>query len=522
MNRRPTPRVTATGGRRFHRGLMWFSVIFGLLLLADVGVVGNLIFRDLSRQVIEEAKARSLAEAKAFARQFYMESAATMASPAAVYRLVRDTYAVARYADRLLERYTFIERIRVFNEQGQLVMPARYRQANLKRKADGERSLEATSGGDADTLTRSPQSATGADTELPGEIVMPEVKGPPPRDNPALLALYRIHGIPLPDLTLGPGDPASVDRVSRRQSVITVTAPTPGGATVEVSLSEEMLTQEIDQLRRDLIIKILIGAAVSLVLIVVAYIFVVKLFNKTRRLESEAQMADRLAYVGTLAAGLAHEIRNPLSAMKLNLQMLDGAIEHPDQESRDLLVETQGEVERLGGLVTSFLSYARPARLKMQPSDLNEIVRETALFLTADARRRHVSIETELGVGLPVIPLDPAQVRQAILNIVHNAVAAVEANGGGKVALRTSVNGRSEVQLEIEDEGAGVPAEKLDTIFQVFYSSKPGGTGLGLPIALRVLEGHGGQIKVDSRPGTGTRFTLVFSRHANRGSRAAL
>ena len=102
MNRRPTPRITATGSRRFHRGLMWFSVIFGLLLLADVGVVGNLIFRDLSRQVIEEAKARSLAEAKAFARQFYMESAATMASPAAVYRLVRDTYAVASYADRLL------------------------------------------------------------------------------------------------------------------------------------------------------------------------------------------------------------------------------------------------------------------------------------------------------------------------------------------------------------------------------------------------------------------------------------
>ena len=208
--------------------------------------------------------------------------------------------------------------------------------------------------------------------------------------------------------------------------------------------------------------------------------------------------------------------------MKLNLQMLDGAIEHPDQESRDILLDTQGEVERLGGLVTSFLSYARPARLKMQPSDLNEIVSETALFLKADARRRRVVIETGLGAGLPVIPLDPAQVRQAILNIVHNAVAAVEANGGGKVLLSTSVNGRGEVQLEIEDDGAGIPTEKLETIFQVFYSSKPGGTGLGLPIALRVLEGHGGRITVDSPPGVGTRFTLVFPQHANRGSRAAL
>jgi signal transduction histidine kinase len=506
------PRATATGGRRFHRGLLWFSVIFGLLLLADVGVVGNLIFRDLSRQVIEEAKARSLAEAKAFARRFNLESAETMASPAAVYRLVRDTYAVARYADRLLERYTFIERIRVLDENGQLVMPTRIRQANLKRNADG----------DADTLTRSPPGAASPGAELPGQMAIPPVAGPPPRNDPALLAMYQVHGIPLPDLTLGPGDPASVDRVSRRQSVITVTAPTPGGATVEVSLSEEMLTKEIDQLRRDLIVKILIGAAISLVLIVVAYVFVVKLFNKTRRLESEAQMADRLAYVGTLAAGLAHEIRNPLSAMKLNLQMLDGAMQHPDQESRDLLVETQGEVERLGGLVTSFLSYARPARLQLQPANLNEIASETALFLTADARQRQVSIETRLGAGLPVIPLDPAQVRQAILNIMHNAVAAVEANGGGKVTLRTSVTGRGEVHLEIEDEGAGIPPENLDSIFQVFYSSKPAGTGLGLPIALRVLEGHGGRIQVQSAPGTGTRFTLVFPRHAHRGSRAAL
>jgi len=249
---------------------------------------------------------------------------------------------------------------------------------------------------------------------------------------------------------------------------------------------------------------------------------VVKLFNKTRRLESEAQMADRLAYVGTLAAGLAHEIRNPLSAMKLNLQMLDGAIEHPDQESRDLLAETQGEVERLGGLVTSFLSYARPARLQMQLSDLNEIVSETALFLKADAQQRGVAIETGLAAGLPPILLDPGQVRQAVLNIMHNAVAAVEGNGGGKVALRTRVNGRSQVQLEIEDDGPGIPTDKLDTIFQVFYSSKPGGTGLGLPIALRVLEGHGGRIEVDSRPGQGTRFTLVFPQPASHGQRAAL
>ncbi len=233
-------------------------------------------------------------------------------------------------------------------------------------------------------------------------------------------------------------------------------------------------------------------------------------------------MADRLAYVGTLAAGLAHEIRNPLSAMKLNLQMLDSGLDREDEESHDLLQETQGEVDRLGGLVTSFLSYARPASLELKAAQLNEVVGETVEFMRADAEQRQVRLHTRLDDGLPLLALDARQVRQAIVNIIHNAVAAVEANGGGRVTLRTSHNGRGEVRLEIEDDGPGIPREKMGNIFQVFYSSKPGGTGLGLPIAQRVLEGHGGRIEVDSQPGSGTRFALIFPGRPGGRSQAAL
>jgi signal transduction histidine kinase len=527
------------GGSRFRRGLLWFSVIFSLLLVADVAVVGNLIFRDLSRQVIEEAKARSLAEAVALARSVNLDTGVEMAGPAAVYRMVRDTYAVASYAERLLRRYTFIERIRVVDEQGRAVMPPRYRRAELTRRPDSENELQgelqvvpdidladsiaALHDLEADHgLTDLPETVD-PQAEIPGTRNLPPVRPAPAYDDPVAMVLARMQGIPVPDLTLGPGDPATVNRVRRAQSIYKVTAASPaGGATVEISLSEEVLRAEIDQLRQDLIIKILIGAAISLVLIVVAYIFVVKLFNKTRRLETEAQMADRLAYVGTLAAGLAHEIRNPLSAMKLNLQMLDTGSHQPDEESRDLLHDTQSEVDRLGGLVTSFLSYARPARIEKRPAQINALVNDMADFLRADAQQRGVEIETGLAGGLPVIALDARQVRQALLNIVHNAVAAVETGGGGTVWLRTASGSAGEVLLEIEDDGPGIPEEKMDSIFQVFYSSKPGGTGLGLPIAQRVMEGHGGRIQVESRPGSGTRFTLVFPRRADRRSRAAL
>jgi signal transduction histidine kinase len=517
----------SSGGSRFHRGLLWFTVVFSLLLIADVAVVGNLIFRDLSRQVIEEAKARSLQEAMALAGSLNLDAGVNATGPAAVYRMVRDTYAVAHYAERLLSRYTFIERIRVVDEQGRAVMAPRYRRADLARRPGSDDELEGELKlvpdiDPEDGLTVLPD-AENPHAEIPNMDRLPPVRPAPDYDDPAAMVMARMQGIPLPDLTLGPGTPSRVNRVRRGQSVYKVTAATPGGnATVEISLSEEALRTEIDQLRQDLIIKILIGAAISLVLIVVAYVFVVKLFNKTRRLETEAQMADRLAYVGTLAAGLAHEIRNPLSAMKLNLQMLDGGLPQPDDESRDILHDTQSEVDRLGGLVTSFLSYARPARIEKRPAQINAIAKDMAEFLRADAQQRGVEIETKTAANLPVIALDAQQVRQALLNIVHNAVAAVEAGGGGTVWLRTSAGSAGEVLLEIEDDGPGIPEEKMDSIFQVFYSSKPGGTGLGLPIAQRVVEGHGGRIQVESRPGSGTRFTLVFPRKIDRRSHAAL
>ncbi len=504
-------------GRRFRRGLRSFTVIFALLLLADVAVVGHLIFSDLSKRVINEARIRTRQEAEQLAAQ--LPPASEVATPVDLYRVVQTTTTFARYLDRLLQNYTIIQRVDIINARGERVF-TRARRADIQR-SPGEPAPEGE-------LIPAPD---GELTPAPGGPLVRELPGPPEPDAPPTLPeqesgrlLLDRLGIPVPVVELGPRGPGDVDRFRRSRNVYNIRVPVSGGeGFVQVQMSPDELQREIETLRRDLMVKILIGAGISLILIVVAYLFVVKLFNKTRRLESESQMADRLAYVGTLAAGLAHEIRNPLSAMKLNLQMLESGLPDGggDGEARDLLKETQAEVDRLGGLVTEFLSYARPGRLELKPADLNEIAEETVNFLKADAEQRRVRTELDLRPDLPIVDLDSKQIRQAILNVVRNAVAAVEGNGGGTVRVASAVNSTGEVRLTVEDDGPGIPPDRLPHIFQVFYSSKPGGTGLGLPIAQRVVEGHGGRIEVESAPGSGTRFTLTFPVSPRGGARAA-
>jgi signal transduction histidine kinase len=173
---------------------------------------------------------------------------------------------------------------------------------------------------------------------------------------------------------------------------------------VEVGVDKAQLGHDIDELRKALLIKIAAGATICILLLLVAFAYVIRLITKTRRLEAEAQMADRLAYVGTLASGLAHEIRNPLNAMNMNLQMLDEELTaanlHQDPEAVALLASTKGEVRRLENLVTDFLSYARPMEPRLESADLNAIVEEVCRFLRADLQQRDIALDVKLSPSL--------------------------------------------------------------------------------------------------------------------------
>ncbi len=219
--------------------------------------------------------------------------------------------------------------------------------------------------------------------------------------------------------------------------------------------------------------------------------------------------SERLAFIGTLAGGLAHEIKNPLSTININLQLLKEDMQGEMGESsrkRYLKVQSlQKEIQRLEEILNDFLRFARGQKLELQNHDINEIIDEVIDFVTPEAKQKNIRILKSYDTHLPSCRLDSNLIKQAILNIVINAEQAME--NGGELMIRTSRN-KKYVQIDITDTGTGIPKDIIDMIFQVYFSTKKAGTGLGLPTTKRIIEEHKGTISVQSEEGKGTNFSI--------------
>ena len=283
---------------------------------------------------------------------------------------------------------------------------------------------------------------------------------------------------------------------------------------VTLGISRSALEDELIELRRSLWMKIGVAGGISLGLLVLGLFYVLYLSRKNRNLERARQSAARASYVGLLASRLAHEIRNPLNAMNMNLQMLEEELQMQPEcagaEQFELLESTKSEVKRLANLVNNFLTYARPSEPRLESRDLNSIARDLVRLLEADFAQHGVRLIVDLEPLLPHVETDETQLRQAVINLLVNARQVLD--NGGMVTLRTRAGSKGEVVIEVEDNGPGVPPEVRDRIFEVFYSSRGGGTGLGLPIARQIVERHGGKIEVDSFVGRGTTFRIRLPR----------
>ena len=218
---------------------------------------------------------------------------------------------------------------------------------------------------------------------------------------------------------------------------------------------------------------------------------------------------DRLAALGEMAAGLAHEIRNPLGAIKASAQYLgeigDEGPSGTSDEFLDIIVE---EVDRLNRVVSSFLDYARPSAGKPEPIDTNAVVRRSMQLLAADFGGG-VRLETKLAEELPRVRVDAERLRQVLINLAQNAVQAME--GRGKLEVSTAVreiSGARWVEIAVSDTGPGIPQRVLQNLFVPFVTTKDRGTGLGLAISQRIVSAAGGVIDVRSAPGVGTTFAV--------------
>jgi len=213
-----------------------------------------------------------------------------------------------------------------------------------------------------------------------------------------------------------------------------------------------------------------------------------------------------------LAGGLAHELKNPLSTIGLHLALLEE--DWADDESakarrtRRTLHTLKQEVDRLNGILEDFLRFARTDRLRAAPTGLNALVEQVVRFVQPEAERIGVHLATYLDLDLPPVLLDEGRVQQALLNLVINARQALESDGG-HITLITRREGGYAV-LEVVDDGPGMEADVLERCFDVYYSTKKGGSGLGLPTVRRLAEAHGGTLEVESSPGNGTRAVLRF------------
>ena len=226
-------------------------------------------------------------------------------------------------------------------------------------------------------------------------------------------------------------------------------------------------------------------------------------------LAERTRRAEKLAAVGTLAAGLAHEIRNPLNGAHLHVTFLERGMrkEGASQDCIEAVRVVGDEIRRLSALVSEFLDFARPKPLDRRPVPLRGLCEHAVALLAADAAAAHTEVTLDLPVSDIVVSADPSKLEQVLLNLLRNAIESMQPSGGGRVVLRVRRSPLVAV-IEVEDEGPGVPTAGAP-IFDAFYSTKSGGTGLGLPIVHRIVTDHGGTVAYDSRPGrTVFHFTI--------------
>ena len=213
--------------------------------------------------------------------------------------------------------------------------------------------------------------------------------------------------------------------------------------------------------------------------------------------------------IAQLAGALAHEIKNPLSTIRLNMELLAEDLdeaETPAQRRALKRIDTvQRECGRLQSLLDDFLNFAKVRRLNLKPTDLNRELQETLEFFAPEAASGGVEVVRYFDADLPTVQLDREAFRGALLNLLLNAKQAMP--GGGQIVVRTTTVGDRAV-LQLIDNGCGIDDHTAAHMFEAFYSTKPGGSGLGLPTAAKVIEAHGGMIQVQSDVGQGTQFTV--------------
>jgi two-component system, sporulation sensor kinase E len=245
------------------------------------------------------------------------------------------------------------------------------------------------------------------------------------------------------------------------------------------------------------------------------FVMLIRDITETRKLTEEKIESERISALTMLAAGVAHELGNPLNSLTIHMQLLERRLKSGKgiaklQEHVDV---AQAELKRLDTIITQFLAAIRPTQPQLQPTQVNDLIEESIRFLSPELEQQKVRASTDLRHDAPKLPLDAGQMKQVLYNLIRNGIQAMPQ--GGQLVVSSAFNDY-ELLITVADQGKGISAEGMSHLFQPFFSTRKTGTGLGLLIVRRIIREHGGEIDISSREGEGTRVTIALPRVAQR------
>ena len=236
--------------------------------------------------------------------------------------------------------------------------------------------------------------------------------------------------------------------------------------------------------------------------------------TEKKRIGEQIQRMSRLAAVGQLAAGISHEIRNPMMGIAATMELVSDGMA-PDHPQRRLLAKSMEEIGRIDNVIGELLNLAQPREMHPEPADVNRLIGDVADFLAGLCRKNQIELRLQFSL-VPPVAMDRKAMREVVVNVALNAIQSMKRSGS--LTIRTASPGRGRVQITVEDTGEGIPPEIRERIFDPFFTTRPDGTGLGLSNCHRIVEAHEGSIHIEDGPAGGTRVHVVLPAAKSEGS----